>query len=86
MGRKYNAEQKAGSEYSGNVRQNGTQPVDTWDELSTSDQYGLIKRTGQEGDPAATARLRNFLGQEGERKDDDAFIGDASGLPYYGNG
>lgn len=71
----YTREQRAGTEFGGNTRQNGTQPVRGWKDLSAADQAMLIKRTGQDVDPAAPARTRHFEGQTGPTPKDTRFVG-----------
>lgn len=60
------SEQKAGTQFGGAPRQNTTQPVPSWEDLSPADQAKLIKTTGQDKDPAAIARARHFHGQAGK--------------------
>lgn len=67
----YSSDQRRGGQYSGRTRQNGAQTKENWEDLTAKEKAGLIKRTGQEGDPAAPARTRNFLGQTGEKPHDE---------------
>lgn len=77
--RAHNGWQAGGGEFSGKVMQNGVQPVESWADLSAKDAYALIKRTGQDQNPWAIARDRNFRGQDGRRKPDDYFVGEFFG-------
>ena len=65
-GKVYNKAKRRGTEFGGAVQQNGVQPRATWDDLSPKEQAMLIKRTGQDTDPAAIARPRHFEGQAGK--------------------
>lgn len=63
--------QESGTEFSGvKPQQNTLQPRPHWNDLSPAEQAQLIKTTGQDTDPAAIARTRNFLGQMGEKPAD----------------
>jgi hypothetical protein len=66
--KRYNPRQRTGTEFGGATpNQNTTQPMDRFSDLSASDQAKLIKTTGQTADPSAPARVRNFLGQKGDK-------------------
>ena len=66
-GKKYNAAQRAGMEFSGNMQQNGVQPRGDFNDLSPKEQAGIIKRTGQMTRADAPADPRHFAGQMGEK-------------------
>lgn len=63
----YSAKQRHGTEFGGTSQQNTVQPRDSWKTLSASEKLRLMKTTGQEGDPAAPARVRHMQGQSGEQ-------------------
>lgn len=65
-GKSYLPAQRQGTEFGGNVQQNGVQPRHNWDDLSPKEQAQLIKTTGQDSDPSAIARPRHFQGQAGK--------------------
>lgn len=58
-------EQEAGTEFAGTVRQNTLPPKPGVTDLTAAEKRTLIVTTGQDTDPGATARMRNFLGQKG---------------------
>lgn len=70
MGKAYSGRQRAGGQFSGNVQQNTVQPRQSWEDLSPKEKAKLIKTTGQDKDPSAIARTRNFLGQSGTQPAD----------------
>jgi hypothetical protein len=52
----------------GNVQaENQIQPRQSWKDLSPSEQRQMIVRTGQIGNVEEPARIRNFLGQKGDK-------------------
>lgn len=63
-------EQERGSEYAGTVLRNTLPPKRSVNDLTPKERRRLIVTTGQDSDPAAEARQRNFLGQK-DRKPDD---------------
>jgi hypothetical protein len=58
-------EQEEGSEFAGTVLQNTLPPKPSVKDLSPAEQRRLIVTTGQDTDPAATARQRHMYGQTG---------------------
>lgn len=68
MGKKYSPRQRQGTEMGGNVQaENQIQPRQSWKDLSPSEQRQMIVRTGQIGNVEEPARIRNFLGQKGDK-------------------
>lgn len=64
MGKRYNAKQRAGTEFGGASQQNTTQPQEAWSTLSASDKLRLMKTTGQTDKPSAPSTQRAWNGQK----------------------
>ena len=71
MGRKPMPEQECGTEFAGVVRQNTLPPKPAVTDLSAAEKRRLIVTTGQDSDPAATARMRHWHGQVGPQPTED---------------
>lgn len=66
MGRPVTPRQSYGGEFSGTSQQNTLQPKARVSDMTAKEKRRLIVTTGQDADPNATARVRNFLGQTGD--------------------
>lgn len=63
--RKPTPAQERGTEFAGAVQENTLPPKHSVNDYSAAEKRRLIVTTGQDSDPTASARMRNFLGQKG---------------------
>ena len=66
-GRRPTPQQEAGTEFAGAIQENTLPPKISVNDFTAAEKRRLIVTTGQDTDPAAPARMRNFLGQKGDK-------------------